>query len=320
MIIAEYQDGKLNEAAMELLTKARALFGQDSNIAFSLAGNNIGECVELLRCSGADAVYYMEDERLERYHPEYTAAAMTSLAKSYDPDVLLIGATSAGEEMAPTLGSRLATGVAAHCVDLIMKDDMFIQMVPAFGGKVIGEIFTPNHRPSIASVKPGIFREEPQEPRPCETYKIASDVLGGIDSKITWLGSEKKEIEGIPIEGASLVVCGGNGIGGAEGWAELEKLASLLGAAVGCTRPVIDNGWVNNERGMIGTSGKSIRPNTYLGFGISGATHHLCGFKDAGTIISINNNKEADIFCASDYFAVADATSLIRTLLEQLSE
>lgn len=320
MIIAENQDGKINTVAFELLGKARQLFGQDTHITFSLVGGNIEECVEQLRDSGADAVYYMEDARLAHYHPEYMAAATYELVKTYNPDVLLIGATSAGEELAPTLGSRLATGVAAHCVDLIMKDGMFIQMVPAFGGKVIGEIFTPKHRPSIASIKPGIFQEVPLESRPCETYKIASSALDKINSKITYLSSEKKEFEGIPIESAQLVVCGGNGIGSAENWADLEKLASLLGAAIGCTRPVIDNGWMKNERGMIGTSGKSIRPGVYLGFGISGATHHLCGFKDAGTIISVNSNKEADIFCASDFVAVADAPTLVRALCDLLSE
>lgn len=320
MIIAEYQDGKINRAAFELLGKARALFGQDARIAFSLAGGNAGECAEQLRDSGADAVYYMEDARLARYHPEYSAAAAFELVKAFDPDVLLVGATAAGEELAPTLGSRLATGVAAHCVDLIMKDGMLMQMVPAFGGKVIGEIFTPKHRPAIASIKPGIFQETQTAPRACELHRIAPDALDRAGGKITYLGSEKKEFEGIPIEGAQLVICGGNGIGSAENWAELEKLAALLGAAIGCTRPVIDNGWVNSERGMIGTSGKSIRPSVYLGFGISGATHHLCGFKDAGTIISVNNNKEADIFCASDFTAVADAPSLVRTLLDLLSD
>lgn len=320
MIFAEWQDGKVNNVSMELLGKARTLFGQDAEIAFAMTGKNIEQSVKQLQDSGVDAIYYMDDDRLEHYHPDYISVATLALIKEFDPDVLLVGATSVGEELAPTLGSKLATGVAAHCVDLVMKDGMLMQMVPAFGGKVIGEIFTPKHRPAIASIKPGIFLEVAQAARACEVCRLSSSVLDETKSAIKYLGSEHTEFEGIPIESAELIVCGGNGIGDAQNWASLEQLAALLGAGIAYTRPVVDNGWVNQEHGMIGTSGKSVRPKAYLGFGISGATHHLCGFKDAGTIISVNNNKDADIFNASDFKVVADAPNLIRVLIEMLSK
>lgn len=319
MIVAECQSGKINRVAFELLGKARALFGHEAKIAFSVAGRDIGQCVDQLQKAGSNAIYYMDDKRLEHYHPDYIAAATLALVKEFDPDVLLVGATSVGEELAPTLGSRLATGVAAHCIDLILKDNILMQMVPAFGGKVIGEIFTPKHRPAIASIKPGIFQETQQPPCSCEIYQVSSTVLDEIRSPIKYLSSEQTEFEGIPIESAELIVCGGNGIGDAQNWANLERLATLLGAGLAYTRPVIDNGWVKQEHGMIGTSGKSVRPKVYLGFGVSGATHHVCGFKDANTIITINNKKDADVFDASDFKAVADAPSLINVLIEMLS-
>lgn len=319
MIFAECQDGKVNNVSIELLGKARMLFGQDAQIAFAAVGMHIEQSVKQLQDTGVDAIYYMDSERLEHYHPDYVAVAALALIKEFDPDVLLIGATAIGEELAPTLGSKLATGVAAHCVDLVMKDSMLMQMVPAFGGKVIGEIFTPKHRPAIASIKPGIFLEVKQPARVCEVHQLSSAVLDETKSVIKYLSSERTEFEGIPIESAELIVCGGNGIGDAQNWSNLEQLAALLGAGIAYTRPVVDNGWVDQEHGMVGTSGKSVRPKAYLGFGISGATHHICGFKDAGTIISVNNNRDADIFNASDFKVVADAPDLIRVLIEMLN-
>ena len=302
MVFAELQNGKINSAAIELLCKARELFGEDAQLAFAIAGSYIDAQVRELEASGADAIYFMDDARLEHYHPDYTAAAAIALTETFDPDVLLIGATSLGEELAPVLGSRFGTGVAAHCVDLTLKEGLFMQMVPAFGGKVIGEIYTPGRRPQIASVKPGIFQATPMEQRACKSERVSSDVLDSVNSAITYIDSEHREFEGLAVEKAEMVVCGGYGIG----------------AAVGYTRQVVDSGWVADERGMIGTSGKSVRPKVYLGFGISGATHHLCGIQDAGTIISVNSDSEAEVFKASDYTVKVDASKVIDALIKAI--
>lgn len=318
MVFAELQNGKINSAAIELLCKARELFGEDAQLAFAIAGSYIDAQVRELEASGADAIYFMDDARLEHYHPDYTAAAAIALTETFDPDVLLIGATSLGEELAPVLGSRFGTGVAAHCVDLTLKEGLFMQMVPAFGGKVIGEIYTPGRRPQIASVKPGIFQATPMEQRACKSERVSSDVLDSVNSAITYIDSEHREFEGLAVEKAEMVVCGGYGIGSEQVWTSLEQLASLLGAAVGYTRPVVDSGWVADERGMIGTSGKSVRPKVYLGFGISGATHHLCGIQDAGTIISVNSDSEAEVFKASDYTVKVDASKVIDALIKAI--
>lgn len=320
LIYAEQENALISPVAYELLTKARTLFGEKAQIAFVMVGSAISVAVEELKLSGADMVYYMDDERLALYHPVYYCEAILASVKRFDPDVLLIGATAQGEELAPTLGCRLKTGVAAHCVDLKMKDNMFKQMVPAFGGKVIGEIYILKHRPHIASVKPGILSAQPQHVHTCQTEVLPESIFPNTEkSGFKALRFEQQHFEGIPVEQAEIIVCGGYGVGNAENWNDLEKLAQRLGAAVGCTRPVIDNGWVKTERGMIGTSGKSVHPKVYLGFGISGAAHQLCGMKDSGLVISINIDAKAEMFAASDYMAVADAHTVIREMLAQLN-
>jgi electron transfer flavoprotein alpha subunit len=136
-------------------------------------------------------------------------------------------------------------------------------------------------------------------------------LLEAVNSKITARKIEQRTFEGVPLEKAPVVICGGFGVGSPENWRQIEKLAGLLGGAAGCTRPVVDQGWVEDERQMIGTSGKTVRPKVYIGSGISGATHHVCGMKDSGVIISINMDKDAEIFGVSDFKIIADGASVI---------
>lgn len=318
LVYAEITNKKVNPVYFELISKAKKIFA-DNEVSYAcvIAGSSIGDMTEEVKCSGVDTIYAIDDNRLEIYNPEYYCAALEEAIKQFDPDLFLIGATLAGEEIAPTLGLRFKTGVAAHCMDLILKEDgSLAQMVPAFGGKVIGEIFIPNTRPQIASVKPGIFVEEKIEKKECEIIKIDKKCLDDVVSRIKAISINKKESTKMPIEKAPVIICGGYGTGSKENWERLEKLASLLSGATGCTRPVIDTGWVEDESTMIGTSGKSVRPKLYIGVGISGATHHVCGMKDAEVIISINNDADAEIFNVSDYAVIGDGSKIIDKLIE----
>jgi len=193
-----------------------------------------------------------------------------------------------------------------------------VQLVPAFGGKVLGEILCPLHRPQMASVRPGVFRAVAGEPEG-KGIKLAvrPDIARNEDS-IQVVEVRQKDAVGKPLEEAEVVLAGGWGVGSKENWLLLEELGNLLGAAVGCTRPALDEGWAQGEDTMIGISGKTVRPKVYLGFGISGATHHVVGMSDSGLVISINTNPAADIFQFSDIKVVADAGSIIKSLVDQL--
>ena len=264
-------------------------------------------------------------------------AVISSLAKALreeDPDLVLIGATALGEEVAPALGIRLHTGVAAHCIEIGETDEGEMAfMVPAFGGKVIGEILIPESRPMIATVKPGTVgvaeheagapegagqAQEPGAPGRASWRQVSIDP--GTEEEAACRGVklvsiEPKKTQGAALDKAQVIVCGGFGIGSAENWRKIEQLAEKLGGAAGCTRPMVDMGWGPDEDSMIGTSGRTVKPKVYLGFGISGAAHHLCGIRDAGVIISINSDKEAEVFRASDHCGVFDAGKMLDLLL-----
>lgn len=320
MVYAELDNGKVQSSALELMSKARSLFtGDDVKIVYVTVGNDTKAAVEELSKAGADAVYFCENEKLKIFNVDYFSAAVGEAIKMFDPDIVLMPASTYGEELSPTVALQFKTAGAAHCVDLVLRETgEFVTHVPAFGGKVIGEILIPNTRPQIASIKPGLFTADKLEAKDCEVIAIDPAVVDNKQSKIKAIEVVEKEPEGIPVEKADLIVCGGFGVQSQDNWDKLEELAAKLGGTTGCTRPVVDEGWVPDDSKMIGTSGKGVRPKVYIGFGISGAAHHLCGMKDSGLIISVNTSKEAPIFGASDYAVVSDNMPIVDALLEKL--
>ncbi len=320
MVYAEVIDGQVGASYFELLSKAKSILSGDVKYAAVITGSKLDKCVDELKASGADVVYAADDARLAVFNVKYVAAAVKKAIEEFKPDMVLVGATPFGEEVAPTLGHNLDTGVAAHCVDIVNKGEEGIAyMVPAFGGKVIGEIFIPNTLPEIASIKPGVFEAVPQEAKNAEVVAIGADVLDAVKTGVVVKNVEVIPPAKMPIEKAPVIVCGGFGIGSKEAYDKLEELAIKLGGAAACTRPVLDAGWAPADEGvMIGSSGKAVKPKLYIGTGISGAAHHLCGIKNAGVIININTDENAESFAASNYKVVADGMSVIEKLIEML--
>jgi len=321
-IYAEHSKGKILPVYTELLTKAKELSEEmdtGSKVCAVIFGSGLKKIVEELASTGADKVYVMEDERLSLYNPDYYSHAFKILIEKHKPDIVLIGATALGSELAPTVAAKVKTGLAAHCIDLkINENNELVQVVPAFGGRVLGEIYTPNTRPQIASIKPGAFVRKSLPKASGQVIVESPQCLDDIESRIKTIGVYKEEVKGIPVEDADVVICGGYGVGCKENWELLKELAGLLNGSVGCTRPSLDEGWADSEDSMIGTSGKSIRPKVYMGFGISGATHHICGMKDSGLIININKDKDAKIFDVSDIKVVGDVKTILKALINKI--
>ena len=295
-----------------------------------VAGQLLGRAEELL---GTEAPAYV----IVKAHRTHNIALrmMEQTIKEESPALVLIGATALGEEVAPALGVRLETGVAAHCVDFRINDDGRLTfLIPAFGGKAIGEIFIPDAKagqPAIATVKPGMFRDPADNLQTalCETGRCRIVDIDAMTAEGRIPAGEKTQgafrmVKASPreqsagnIANAELILCGGYGLGNEAVWHKLETLADRLGGAAACTRAALDAEWGCSENTMIGTSGRAVRPKVYVGFGISGAAHHTCGIAGADTIISINNDKDADVFTASDYNGVLDAEQVIDALLAE---
>lgn len=317
-VFAEQRDGALHDVSFELLGKARELADKiGSKVVAVLMGCHVLKLARVLVKYGADTVLIADDTKLEQYRLLPYTHVFESLIKKHEPDIVLMGATAMGVELAPRVAARIRTGLSAHCIDLKLDENgNLLQVVPGWGGGVVATIACPDHRPQMSTVMPGAMRALPEEEREGQIEKMSVDLP---DSNMgpEILGVERMVAGEQPLEKAEVVVAGGWGVGNEENWLLLEELARLLGGAVGATRPPVDEGWAR-EGQMIGQSGKTIRPTLYIGVGISGVMHHVVGMDQSKHIININTNPGADSFEVSDVIVVEDFMKILPPLIEEI--
>jgi len=319
-VFAEQRGGKLSDVGMELLGIGRKIADkQQEKLAAVLIGNNVKSLVDELGEFGADKVYIADNSILEVYRSDAYAMVMQEAVKQYKPNIVIIGATSIGSDLAPRVAANVDTGLSAHCVGFDIDDQgRFVGQVPGFGGAVMASIICPNHFPQMATARAGFFEKlERQKGRKAEVVNL--DVkFKEEDLAIKVVGTFREEVKSRPLESAGTVVAGGYGVGSKENWKLVEELAGVLGAGVGATRPPCDEGWADLESQMIGQSGKTVRPDLYIGVGISGAIHHLVGIKGSKVVVAINKDPDAPIFEASDYCIVGDFRQIVPQLVEAM--
>lgn len=314
-IFAEQRDGVVSSAYYEMLSETRKLYGDNAAVSAVVFGCGNLPVAEL-KDSGADKVYALDSEKLREYEPMTYTAAFTKLISDEKPDVVFVAASVIGSEMAPGVACALRTGLAAHCTELALDDKGELVMIaPAFGGKLLGEYFIPKTMPVIASIKAGVFEKVEQSARAAELITVDASFLNELQPGVELVGRTVAEITEQPVEKAEVIVCAGLGIVNQENLDKARRLASILKASMGYTRPMVDMGYIENENSMIGSSGKTVKPKLYIGFGISGAAQHICGMKDSGLIININNNEKAECFAASNYKVVGDSGVILDELL-----
>ena len=317
-VFMEQRGGVLHEVGLELLGKARELAdAAGGSVAALLLGSGVLPLADDLMAYGADTVLVADEPMLEPYRLLPYTQVLAEACQAHQPDIMLFGATSLGVELAPRLAARLETGLSAHCIDLQLDDDgHLLQMVPGWGGGVVATIKTPDHRPQMATVMPGVMKKPQPAARSGQVIQltVAEDMdLAG--PRV--LEVQQQEPQELPLETAEVVVAGGFGVGGEEGWKLLEELARLLGGAVGATRPPVDEGWATGEQ-MIGQSGKTVRPRLYIGVGISGMSHHVVGMDESDFVVAINTDPKAAIFEVADLAIVGDCREIIPLLLDEL--
>ena len=267
---------------------------------------------------GADGVYLMEDPILAEYRTAPYATGLTNLITSYKPEILLLGATTLGRDLASAVATTVATGLTADCTGLAidMETRSMAATRPTFGGSLLCTIHTLKARPQMATIRPRVMAMPArQEDR---TGQIIPVSLGMQEADII-----TKVLDYIPdrntneahLEFADVIVAGGRGLGKVENFKLVEDLAKVLGAEVGGTRPLVQGGWITHER-QIGQTGKTIRPKLYIAAGISGAIQHRVGVEGADCIIAINSDASAPIFDFAHYAIVGDATKILPALTE----
>jgi electron transfer flavoprotein alpha subunit len=315
-VVAEQVDGRIQNVSLQLVGKARQLADElDVPVEVVLLGHGIKDRIESLFAAGADRVYLGDDPVLNWYHAEMYTEMIVSLALKIKPEILLIGSTCTGRELAPLVAARLATGLTAHCIDLKINDRRILeQWVPAYGGLM--SIICPERRPQMATVAGGVFPlPDMDESRRGELVMLKTPEM--VSNRIRSLDVVRSEPETVALESASIVVAGGIGAGDEDGWRQISDLARILNAALGCTRPVVDAGWAGHET-MIGQSGKMVSPELYLGIGLSGDLQHLIGVMGARVMAAVNKDARAPVFEQVDYGIVADCREFVPLLIEKI--
>lgn len=318
-VFAEQREQKLMNVSLEILGEARKLADKKGVKACAvLIGYGVKNLADELVKYGADKVYVVEHPLLKNYTTEGYAKVITDLVKEFKPEVILYGATHIGRDLAPRIASRLCTGLTADCTALdIDEKGLLLQIRPAFGGNLIATIVCPEKRPQMATVRPGVMKKAPKdESRTGEIVEVQANI-GESDIRVQILEIVKEARSKVNLEEADIIVSGGRGVGGPEGFKLIQQLADALGGEVGASRAAVDAGWISQDH-QVGQTGKTVRPKLYIACGISGAIQHIAGMGNAKTIVAINKNPDAPIFKIADYGIVGDLFKVIPVLIDEI--
>ena len=286
-----------------------------------LLGSNITDKAQELIQHGADKVVVVDDPMLEKYATEPYAKAITAVIKACEPEIVLYGATSIGRDLAPRVSARVHTGLTADCTKLAINEETkLLHMTrPAFGGNIMATIVCKNHRPQMATVRPGVMAALAKDAtRTGEVVNFKVDFVPA-DMNVEILEEVKETKKTVDITEAKVLVSGGRGIGSADFVPVLQEAADVLGGVVTGSRPVIEAGWLDKDR-QVGQTGKTVRPDLYLACGISGAIQHVAGMESSEVVISINKDDNAAIFSVSDLGVVGDVKVILPKLVEALKK
>jgi electron transfer flavoprotein alpha subunit len=317
-VFAEQRNSELKSVGYELLSKGRELADVlKTELCAICLGNNVRD-IEQLIAYGADKVYLVDDPTLSSQPEDLYVGELTRLIQEHKPEIVLAGATSLGRSFFPRVASILKTGLTADCTDLEIDIEkrLLLQTRPAFGGNIMATIICQARRPQMATVRPRVFKKTTQDGRKGQIIKVDFD-KERISSKTRLLNFVEDLTERVKIEDADIIVSGGRGLEKPENFSVIEELAGVLGAAVGSSRPPVDDGWIPYSH-QVGQTGKTVRPKLYIACGISGSVQHMAGMQTSETIVAINNDPNAPIFEIATYGIVGDLFKIVPMLTEKL--
>lgn len=328
IVYCEYDDGKVADVSLELLTKGRQLADKlGVKLEAVVVGDKLDGIENQIFPYGADVVYKVEDKRLYPYTSNPHAAVLINLFKEIKPQICLMGATCIGRDLGPRVSSCLHSGLTADCTALEIgnhtdpktkKDyeNLLLQIRPAFGGNIVATIVNPECRPQMATVREGVMKKEILDENhrgevinldPAKYVKDEDFVVEIIDRHI-----EKSKIN---IKNSPIIVAGGYGVGSKENFELLHKLAETLGGEVGASRAAVDAGFAEHDR-QIGQTGVTVRPKLYIACGISGQIQHIAGMQESAIVISINNDPNAPINTIADYVITGEIEDVVPKLIK----
>ena len=318
-IFGDYRNYFQNRVTLQLIAKGRELAQKlDTKVTALVLGDRIHQYAMEYVAHGANEVMVVDNPNLKDYQVETYTPLVAELVQSYNPEIFLAGATSFGREFFPRLAKRLQTGLSADCMALEVDPEtsLLLQTTPSFGGDLMAEVITPDHRPQMATVHPGIFEERLHDAGAIGRI-LYPEVEVLLDERVQLIRRRPEQSRKVHLEDAPVVVVGGRGLGTEENFRTLLELAELLGGELGATRPVIRVGWAEEDR-LLGQTGKSVKPKLLITIGTSGALQYTTGIQGAETIIAINRDPNAPIFKMADLGLVGDARSILPLLMREL--
>ena len=316
------EDGTAKNVGIELLTPGKMMAGkQGGELVAVVIGSNVDEAVKAASEHGAGKVIVVDGPEYAHYTTDAYAIALVTLVEKYGPTSMLIGATNNGRDLGPRVSCRLQTGLTADCTALDVDEETgnVAWTRPAFGGNLMATILCPDHRPQIGTVRPGVFKKG--EPGEAKAEVIKEDIHVDAKDIRTQVLELIKEAggENVDLEGAEVIVSGGRGVGGPEGFEPVKALADVLGGVVGASRAAVDAGWIAHAH-QVGQTGKTVGPKLYIACGISGAIQHLAGMSGSDCIVAINKDPDAPIFDVADYGVVGNLFEVLPVLTEEIKK
>lgn len=332
-VYCEIEGTKVAEVSQELLTKGRKLANQQGvELHAIVAGKDIkGKVEEQILPYGVDKLFVFDGEGLFPYTSAPHTDILVNLFKEEQPQIALMGATVIGRDLGPRVSSSLTSGLTADCTELEIGDfddrkagkhydGLLYQIRPAFGGNIVATIVNPEHRPQMATVRPGVMQKALYEGKAKGevVYPEVAKYVPAEDYVVKVL-DRHVEVAKHNLKGAPIVVAGGYGVGSKENFDQLFELANLLHGEVGASRAAVDAGWVDSDR-QIGQTGITVHPKVYIACGISGQIQHIAGMQDSGIIISVNTDPEAPINRIADYVITGSVEEVVPKLIKYYKE
>jgi len=318
IVLAEHRQGELRDVTWEMLSKGRQLAETlGAEIGVALLGKGVKNLAEALKPK-AHRVFFVEDDRLEFYNSETYEKVLIQLITERRPFLTLIGHTATGMDFAPSLAARLKMPLATDCIEVDLQGETLSLTRQLYAGKVNGTVSFLKKDPYMVTVRSGSFPVLERDPLPGEVVSIPSPLTEeGLAKR--FLQYVEAAVGEVDITQADILVSIGRGIKDSENIPMVKELAQALGAALSCSRPVVDKKWLPKGC-QVGTSGKTVKPKVYIAIGISGAFQHVAGMKGAGTVIAINKDPKAPIFSVANYGIVADLFKMVPVLKDRIKE
>jgi len=322
-VFIEVSRGQAATVSWELVGKARGLAEKlGTGVIGFILGCEVEAICEEARCYGCDEIHVIDDPSLNTYVSKPYGMALTDLCRAVKPEIVLIGATAVGRDLAGIVATNLGTGLTADCTGLAIEEEsnLLLMTRPTFGGNIMATISCEHHRPQMSTVRPRVFRLSKKDPARTGTiHRHTFDASQETFSQVIGVIKDAADAAGIDITRYPALVVAGKGACDVDSFPLLQELADLVGGTVACSRPVVEAGLMPYER-QVGQTGKTVAPKLYLGIGVSGAVQHLVGMQGAEKVVAVNADPKAPIFKVADAGIIGDYKIVVPELIRQLKE